>query len=144
MTSESNTRHTQAAGGVVLNTEGHVLVVSQHGNSWSLPKGHIDPGEDELTAAKREIAEESGITELTLLKVLGSYDRYRISLDGGDDLSELKTIHMFLFTTTEQQLSPQDADNPEARWVDPMNVEKLLTHRKDKEFFKSVLPQLTQ
>ena len=40
-----------SAGGVVLNTQNEVLVVSQHGDSWSLPKGHIDQGEDALTAA---------------------------------------------------------------------------------------------
>ncbi len=138
------TRKTQAAGGVVLNSDGLVLVVNQKGNSWSLPKGHIDEGEDEMTAARREVVEESGISELQLLRPLGSYDRYRISLDGGDDLSELKTIHMFLFTTTQMTLAPQDPENPEARWVDRNEVADLLTHRKDKEFFTSVLPQLPQ
>ena len=53
-------KHTQSAGGVVLNKKGEVLVVSQRGTSWSLPKGHIDKGEDALGAAKREIYEESG------------------------------------------------------------------------------------
>lgn len=138
------TRHTQAAGGVVLNQQGQVLVVNQKGNSWSLPKGHIDPGEDELTAAKREITEESGITELELIKNLGWYQRYKIALDGGDELSELKTIHMFLFKTTQDKLAPQDPDNPEARWVEPNAVVDLLTHRKDKEFFQSIISSLSE
>lgn len=29
--------------------------------AWSIPKGEIDPGEDALTAARREFAEETGI-----------------------------------------------------------------------------------
>ena len=74
-----------------------ILVVSQQGRSWSLPKGHIDPGEDAIAAAKREIYEEPGITHLTLLGELGNYQRCKISLDGGDDMSEQKTIFMFLF-----------------------------------------------
>ncbi|MCI0526904.1 MAG: NUDIX domain-containing protein, partial [Nitrospira sp.] len=90
-------RQTQSAGGIVVNKKGQILVVNQRGNSWSLPKGHIDDGEDPLAAAKREIYEESGIGKLSLIKELGSYQRHKIGLKGGDDLSELKTIHMFLF-----------------------------------------------
>ena len=29
---------------------------------WTPPKGHVDPGEDEITAAKRETEEEAGIS----------------------------------------------------------------------------------
>ena len=129
---------THSAGGVVTNGEGKVLVVSQHGTSWSLPKGHIDPGEDALVAAKREIYEESGIRDLEFVRELGSYERHKIGVDGGDDRSELKVITMFLFRTSETFLKPVDADNPEAKWVERTKVAVLLTHEKDKEFFQGV------
>lgn len=133
--------HTRSAGGVVLNRGGQVLVVSQHGTSWSLPKGRLEEGEDELAAARREIYEESGIRDLTLIRELGSYDRFRIGRDGGDDPSELKTIYMFLFETAETELAPVDVENPEARWVDRDEVAALLTHPKDSEFYStSFLP----
>lgn len=69
---------TKTAGGVVLNNLGEVLVVSQNGDSWSLPKGHIDEGEEPVESAKREIKEESGISSVNLVKELGSYERYKI------------------------------------------------------------------
>ena len=131
-------KKTRSAGGVVTNDEGEVLVVSQRGTSWSLPKGHIDPGEDALGAAKREIYEESGIRDLELIRELGSYERYKIGLDGGEERSELKVITMFLFRTSEKVLRPVDPDNPEARWVEKSKVAVLLTHEKDKEFFRRV------
>jgi ADP-ribose pyrophosphatase YjhB (NUDIX family) len=134
--------HTISAGGVVLSDEGDVLVVSQRGSSWSLPKGHIEEGEDALAAAKREIYEESGVSRLEFVSELGSYERHRIGKDGGEDESELKTIHLFLFRTTQTALAPVDADNPEARWVEPSRVVALLTHPKDKEFFLSVLGKI--
>jgi ADP-ribose pyrophosphatase YjhB (NUDIX family) len=131
-------RKTHSAGGVVTNDEGKVLVVSQHGTSWSLPKGHIDPGENALDAARREIYEESGIRDLELIRELGTYERHKIGVDGGNDRSELKAITMFLFRTKEKSLRPVDPDNPEAKWVERAKVAPLLTHEKDKEFFERV------
>lgn len=135
-------RHTRSAGGVVISKAGMILVVSQYGNSWSLPKGHIDDGEDALTAARREISEESGIRDLKLIKPLGIYERFRIALSGGDDPSELKTIEMFLFETSQEALKPSDPYNPEARWVMPGEASELLTHPKDKEFLLKIIPDL--
>lgn len=133
------TKISAVAGGVVLNANGDVLVVSQHGDSWSLPKGHVDEGEETLAAAIREIKEESGITELVFVRELGTYERHRIGKDGiGDDLSELKQMTMYLFTTTEMDLVPEDPENPEARWVKKDQVALLLTHPKDAAFFESV------
>ncbi len=134
---------TESAGGVVVSKRGRILVVSQRGTSWSLPKGHIEAGESKLQAAAREIQEEAGIHRLTLVKDLGSYSRYKIGLgDQKEDQSELKTIHMFLFTTDELKLRPTDPMHPEAKWVYTDDVEDLLTHPKDKLFFKSIRKQI--
>jgi len=129
---------TISAGGVVVNAHGHVLVVNQRGNSWSLPKGHVDEGEDVLSAARREIHEESGVNRLALVEELGSYERARIGKHGGEDLSETKTLHFFLFTTDQMELAPLDKDNPEARWVPVDEAGELLTHPKDKAFFQRI------
>ena len=134
-------KYTQSAGGVIVKN-GLVLVVSQHGTSWSLPKGHIEKGEDKITAAKREIYEECGISDLKLIRELGSYQRYIISEEGKEQKSELKTIYIFLFHTNQDALKPVDPENPEARWVPKKEVAKLLTHPKDREFYLSVMGML--
>ncbi|HEX8286206.1 MAG TPA: NUDIX domain-containing protein [Pyrinomonadaceae bacterium] len=134
--------HTESAGGVVLDAEGRVLLVSQHGTSWSLPKGHVEEGESLLEAARREIYEESGVGELELLRSLGSYTRHRLGPEGGEDASELKTIHLFLFRTSATELKPVDPDNPEAVWVERARVSELLTHPKDREFFESIITSI--
>lgn len=142
---KKETKRILCAGGVVLNQNGYVCVVSQRGDSWALPKGHIDPGEDALTAAVREIKEETGISEVTLVKELGSYERYKIGKGGvGEDTSELKQYTFFLFTTTQMELAPEDPHNPEARWVRRDEVAALLTHPKDVTFFESVISELPQ
>ncbi|MAG47856.1 ADP-ribose pyrophosphatase [archaeon] len=128
-------KKTQSAGGIVLSSKGLILVVNQKGTSWSLPKGHIENNETPIEAAKREIYEESGINELELIKELSTYQRHKIGLREDEDKTELKTIQMFLFKTTQENLKPIDPHNPEARWVPKDKVENLLTHKKDKEFF---------
>jgi 8-oxo-dGTP pyrophosphatase MutT (NUDIX family) len=120
------------------------LLVSQHGDSWSFPKGHIDSGESALETAKREIYEETGLKEVELIKELGTYTRFRIGKNGvGEDQNELKEITFFLFQTKKDELQPVDPDNPEAIWVAKDEVEKYLTHDKDKDFFRNHRKSIT-
>lgn len=139
---KAHAKHSFSGGGVIIGPDKKVLVVSQQGTSWSLPKGRLDKGEDTYNAALREIKEETGITNPNFIRELGTYNRTLIGLDNKPDKRFLKTITIFLFTTNETILKPNDPENPEARWVDPDEVAGLLTHPKDKEFFKSVLPEV--
>jgi len=132
-----NSNITKSAGGIVLNNDNKILIVNQNHDSWSLPKGHIDPGETALEAAKREIYEESGVQELKYICELGFYERYKIGLDGNDDFDELKQIYLFLFKTQQVELNPIDPMNPEARWCSIKEVKSLLTHNIDREYFLS-------
>ncbi|HUD06826.1 MAG TPA: NUDIX domain-containing protein [Candidatus Saccharimonadales bacterium] len=136
--------YSKSAGGVIISPTGKVLVVSQHGTSWSLPKGTLEEGEDNKTAALREIEEETGIKDVTLIRELGTYDRHKLKEDATEDINELKTITMYLYTTPEEELKPIDPENPEARWVEPIKVSSMLTHPKDKEFYKSVENQVLE
>ena len=133
---------TVSAGGVVINGQRMVLVVNQNGTSWSLPKGHVDSGEEPLQAAIREITEESGVDDLHFLRVLGSYGRFKLGKDTGEDKQEWKVLLFFLFKTTQNKLNPKDPHHPQARWVHPDEVEALLTHPKDKAFYKSIRSQI--
>jgi 8-oxo-dGTP pyrophosphatase MutT (NUDIX family) len=123
-------------GGVVVGPNFKIAVVNHNHTSWSLPKGHVDPGETLTQATVREIKEEAGLTQLTFVKELGTYQRYRTGLHTLEDTSELKTITIFLYTTTQTELRPIDPEHPEARWVDIDEVSALLTHPKDKDFFE--------
>lgn len=136
------TKTSRSAGGVVLNAKKEVLVVNQNRDSWSLPKGHIDFGETALDAACREIEEESGVSRLTLIRELGTYERYKIGMKGSEDNSELKVITLFLFHTSQKKLKPIDPNNPEARWVKKEDVAKILTHPKDQEFFLKIMKEI--
>lgn len=132
-------RSSQSAGGIVLNRHGEIALVKNGPTFWGFPKGHLDEGEDALTAAKREIKEETGLSNLVLAQELGTYER-----TGGKNFEELKRITMFFFTTDEERLAPEDVGNPEARWVALENVAAMLTHEKDREFFLRVREKITR
>lgn len=38
------------------------FLLMRHADRWDLPKGHVDPGENERECAWRELVEETGIT----------------------------------------------------------------------------------
>lgn len=137
----TDTRKTISAWWIVINTEWFVVVTNQNNDSRSLPKWHVEAWEELLEAAIREIWEETGITSLDYVKKLWHYERYKIWLDGKDDTSEVKEIHMYLFTTTAQLLVPSDPQNPFATRVLPEHVSSILTHKKDKVFFQQILDQ---
>ncbi len=131
------------AGGVVIGPGNKVAVVSQHGDSWSLPKGHLGPGENAEEAAIREIFEETGIPEVKIVSLLGEYERGRIGQDGqGEQLDQMKSITIFLCVTNQEELKPIDPENPVAEWLSIQDVADRLTHPKDKAFFISVTPKI--
>jgi 8-oxo-dGTP pyrophosphatase MutT (NUDIX family) len=56
------TAHHRSAGGLVVAGERILLISTQNGRRWQLPKGHIEPGESAEEAAVREVREETGVT----------------------------------------------------------------------------------
>ena len=63
-------RQAPAAGGVVI-IDNQFVAIERNGIP-DLPKGHIEKGEDPQTAALREVEEETGITDLEIIKELPS------------------------------------------------------------------------
>lgn len=70
------------AGGVIFrrNKKGEVefLLYQDARDRWTIPKGHIEPGESAQATAKREIGEETGLQNIELHGWLGKVNfRYR-------------------------------------------------------------------
>lgn len=129
----------EVAGGVVVRGDGKLILVEQHGNSWSFPKGGVEDGETLEEGARREIREETGIEALALVAELGSFARRSIGLEGvGETDAPARRRTLYLFRT-DQELRPQDdAEITGARWVSIDEALSLLTHPKDREFLASV------
>ncbi|HEX5497237.1 MAG TPA: NUDIX hydrolase [Mycobacteriales bacterium] len=79
---------------------------------WSLPKGHIEPGETPEAAAIREVAEETGITG-RIIAGLGTIDFCFIA----DGRRIHKTVHHFLLLAEGGRLSDADIEVAAVAWV---------------------------
>jgi 8-oxo-dGTP pyrophosphatase MutT (NUDIX family) len=119
----------RSAGAVVFRRTGRgvrLLVLRAYAN-WDFPKGEIEPGESDLGAAKREVAEETGLTELEF--PFGDAHRDTLAYSGG------KVARYYLAETGEEAVmlpvSPElgRAEHHEWRWVTFDEAEDLLPPR---------------
>src|SRR5664279_3017377 len=66
----------KAAGGLVKNKEGEVLLILRRGK-WDLPKGKLDDGETLPECALREVTEETGLTKIDIVdEISTTYHTY--------------------------------------------------------------------
>lgn len=87
---------------------------------WSLPGGHIDEGEDPLSAAIREVKEETGVSivpEDIKLKV--------VALHHHIDRNELYAAFAFAVTLSSQPTVISEEREGEAHWI-PLDEAKQL------------------
>lgn len=61
----------RSAGFVIFHVEpstgAREYLLLDYGPYWDYPKGHVERGEDDLTAARRELQEETGITQIEIV-----------------------------------------------------------------------------
>jgi len=85
------------SGGIVFRrnkqTNGvEILLIQDAKNRWTIPKGHVEPGEEPRQTAAREIQEETGLQEMKVHNWLGKVNfRYRRT-----HTLVLMTMHIFL------------------------------------------------
>jgi 8-oxo-dGTP pyrophosphatase MutT (NUDIX family) len=114
----------RAAGGVVRR-DGLIAVVHRpQREDWSLPKGKLEPGEDDAAAAVREVREETGC-DAVIERDLGTVS-YNVS-DGRP-----KTVRYYLMTA-RADVGGTEADVDVVRWLPPDGVEELLTYATDRD-----------
>lgn len=83
-----------------------VLVILDSYRNWGFPKGHVREGESASQAARREILEETALSDLTLHAPLGSIDWF-FRLQGQ---VVHKYCHFYLFESRSGEAVPQETE----------------------------------
>ena len=136
----------RSAGGIVLGPNSTVALVKTRGGNSALlfPKGHVEEGETDEQAARREIEEETGLSSLEFLDDLGSYTRPRIRKDGSLDESEQKEIHMFLFAAPPNASLAPTREIDHAEWVPYREVAEKIGNTQDRAWFATVFDRVRE
>ena len=114
-----------AAGGLVLNDNGELLMIFRRGK-WDLPKGKLDEGETIEACAVREVIEETGLANVEHGELIGiTYHEY---FDPYLKEDVVKESHWYAMRARgEQSLTPQtEEDITEIKWVAGDALEKCL------------------
>jgi 8-oxo-dGTP pyrophosphatase MutT (NUDIX family) len=104
---------------------------------WSLPKGHIEPGETADQTAEREVHEETGIQGV-VLRELGTIDYWFVV----ESRRVHKTVHHFLLTAVGGELSDEDVEVTEVAWVPLVELDQRLAYADERRLVRRALKLL--
>ncbi len=116
-------RHAGSAVMMAVDESGRILLVRQYrlpalARMWELPAGRLDPGETPLSAAKRELVEETGYRARQWRKLVTFYA-------SPGYVSEKMTI--FVATElSEGKAQPMEDERIETRWFKPEELERMI------------------
>jgi bis(5'-nucleosidyl)-tetraphosphatase len=119
--------HIRASGVIIYylaQDEPHFLLLrSRRDRSWGFPKGHLLEGEDLMSGAMRELWEETGIREPSLLPGFTEHVTYRVNRGGR---FRQKTVTYFLGRVDTPTVRLSD-EHSEHRWAVVEDARKTLT-----------------
>ena len=123
-------RYHLCAGGVLYDplTKKVALIRFPNDNHHALPKGHLNEGETPEAAALREVAEETGCTNIKIVAELGVLE-FQYNHRTPPHALHQKTVHHYLMELLgpEQDHTLRDADeHHEIAWLSfPDAIEKI-------------------
>lgn len=116
----------RAAGGIIFHDNQVLLIRSESRNSYSLPKGRVEPGESLEQTAVREVREETGYST----KIVQIIDTMVFEFDkNGEHFRKSVTYYLLeLADNSDPQQALQEGEDFENIWVEPSEGLALLTY----------------
>jgi len=120
----------------------HYLLLHYPSGHWEFAKGHIEEGENPEDAAKREIAEETGIKNIVLIPGFKEYAKYffKKSYDLVGEAKKkapwvFKLVVFYVAKTSEEDIKISH-EHKGFLWLPFEQAVKRLTYKNAKELLK--------
>lgn len=133
-------------GGKVNLSRIYVALIGRHDRRgrllWSMPKGHVEPGEAFDSTAEREVWEETGIRG-EVIEELGVID-YWFVFDG---TRIHKTVHHHLLRYVDGDLNDEDPEVTQVMWVPVDTLVERLAYADERKLARrahNLLPDLAR
>jgi 8-oxo-dGTP diphosphatase len=134
--SSVTTRLQISAGGVGFRRRGRrieVAIISVgEKRRWQLPKGLVNDGESNESAAMREVREEAGI-ETEMVELIDKVEYWYFSNSQGNRVRFHKFVYFYLLRYRTGDVEDHDHEVNEARWVDIDKAIEMLTFSSEKK-----------
>ena len=118
----------------VENSSVYYLILKQIQGHWSFPKGHAEDGESGLETAKRELQEETGISNIELISgEVQVKDEYVID----KKRPVHKVVEFFIGEAESKDIIMQDGEIFDHKWVTAEEGENVFTYESSKRLLKS-------
>jgi 8-oxo-dGTP pyrophosphatase MutT (NUDIX family) len=120
--------HVTASAFVVEGTHTKLLLIHHRKlGLWLQPGGHVDDDEAVLTAAIREVHEETGVVAAPLIEGVFDVDVHPIPPSGGRPAHNHYDVRFLLGATTEELVDSDEVLG--VRWVPFSDVHQIVTDR---------------
>jgi 8-oxo-dGTP pyrophosphatase MutT (NUDIX family) len=103
---------------------------------WILPKGHAEGKEEPLAAAARELAEETGITNITFKGEQSFTVQYSFTHEG-ERIDKTVQYFVGICDSTHTELT-QPEEILEMKWCSFAEAKALVTHKNTKDILEQV------